>query len=278
MKPQKRNRQDFDTIVPMPLSRRTISFRAIQTTHFPMKFPRLPLEQFALLRRARPSPTVLRVYVATFIRKAAGRLRGTAERDALLHELDSEGTYTTRWFDGHVSEWMRIFRLLQLPERPVRVLEIGAWEGRSTAFLLRQLPLSGVTAVDTWEGSIEHAGDPRLARIEQLFDANMARYGNRLTKFKSTSAEFFRHYGQSPGFDLIHVDGSHAADDVMHDAKRSFALLKPGGVMILDDYLWDRGADPCAAPAVAINRFLRENRGRFRLLSVTTQVVLRKAP
>jgi len=35
-------------------------------------------------------------------------------------------------------------------------------------------------------------------------------------------------------------------------------------------------ADPRAAPAVAINRFLRENRGRWRLLSVTAQVVLQK--
>jgi predicted O-methyltransferase YrrM len=156
------------------------------------------------------------------------------------------------------------------------VLEIGSWEGRSTVFLLRQLALGSVTAVDTWEGSSEHAGDPRVARIEQLFDANVARYGKRLTKIKSTSAEFFRNYGQAPGFDLIHVDGSHHADDVMADATRGFALLNPGGVMILDDYLWERGTDPRAAPAVAINRFLRENRGRCRLLGVTTQVIVQK--
>jgi hypothetical protein len=46
--------------------------------------------------------------------------------------------------------------------------------------------------------------------------------------------------------------------------------------MLLDDYLWERGADPRAVPAAAIDRFLREHRGRWRHLSVTTQAVLRK--
>ena len=242
-----------------------------------MNFPRIPYEQFVRLHRARPSRTVFLVYVATFIRKAARRLCGAGEREELIRDLDRDGTYTTRWFDGHAEDWMRIFRSERLVGRPDRVLEIGSWEGRSAAFVLRHLPLAEMTAVDTWEGSIEHAGDPRLARIEQLFDANVARFGPRLTKVKSTSAEFFRKHGQSPGFDLVHVDGSHAADDVMADATSGFALLNPGGVMILDDYLWERGADPRAAPASAINRFLRDNRGRYRLLSVTTQVTLRKS-
>jgi predicted O-methyltransferase YrrM len=241
-----------------------------------MKFPRIPYEQFVRLRRARPSPEVFLVGVATFFRRAARRMRATTERDELMRDLDRDGTYTTRWFDGHVEDWMWILRSERLVGRPVRVLEIGSWEGRSAVFVLRYLPLADLTAVDTWEGSIEHAGDPRLARIEQLFDANVARFGTRLTKVKSTSAEFFRNHGQSPGFDFIHVDGSHEADDVMADATSGFALLNPGGVMILDDYLWERGADPRTAPASAINRFLRDHRGRYRLLSVTTQVALRK--
>jgi hypothetical protein len=46
----------------------------------------VPFEQFAQLRRARPSPAVLGFYVVTFIRKASRRLRSTADRDALLRE------------------------------------------------------------------------------------------------------------------------------------------------------------------------------------------------
>ena len=37
--------------------------------------------------------------------------------------------------------------------------------------------------------------------------------------------------------DLIYIDGSHLAKDVLSDAILSWKLLKPSGVMIFDDYL-----------------------------------------
>jgi predicted O-methyltransferase YrrM len=196
--------------------------------------------------------------------------------NALIRELDGTGTYTTRWFDGNAVEWMRIFQSQGLVGKPIRVLEIGSWEGRSAVFLLHHLPLATVTAVDTWQGGRQNAGDPRLVRIEELFDANVARYGARVRKVKSTSAEFFRNGEHSLPFDLIYVDGSHDADDVIVDAVRGFELLAAGGIMIFDDYLWERGSDRRLTPAVAINRFLRMNRGRYRILSVTGQIILKK--
>jgi len=223
---------------------------------------------------------VVLVYVATLAGRLVRRMREpeSDRLNALLREIDSTGSYTTRWFDGNAVEWMRIFESQQLAGKPIRVLEIGSWEGRSAAFLLHHLPQAAVTAVDTWQGGRQNAGDPRLARIEELFDANVARYGARVRKVKSTSAEFFRNGGHSPPFDLIYVDGSHDADDVIVDAVGGFELLAPGGIMIFDDYLWERGADLRLAPAVAINRFLRMNHGRYRILSVTGQIILKKTP
>jgi len=62
----------------------------------------------------------------------------------------------------------------------------------------------------------------------------------------------------------------------MIDANEGFSRLATGGIIIFDDYLWDRPTAPQAKPAVAINRFLRARRGSYRILSVTTQVVLKK--
>lgn len=233
-------------------------------------------ELFVNLLHSKPPPTVMMVYLATLAHKFVRSVRAGPEKSELQRDLDRQGVYTTRWFDGHVDEWMRIFRSQHLQDRPMRVLEIGSWEGRSTVFLLRHLPLAHVTAVDTWAGSREHVGDPRIARIEELFDANVARYATRLTKVKSSSAQFFRGYGASPPFDLVYIDGSHFADDVRVDAEGGFDVLAAGGILIFDDYVWGHANDPRTKPAAAINEFLRINRGRYRILRVTTQLILKK--
>ncbi len=241
-----------------------------------MRSLRGQVELFVNLLRTRPPLDVTSAYVATLAVKLARSVFAGGEKGELQRDLDREGVYTTRWFDGHVDEWMRIFRSQRLQDRPVRVLEIGSWEGRSTVFLLRHLPMASVTAVDTWEGSREHIGDPRLTRIEELFDANVARYGARLIKVKSTSADFFRLHAACAPFDFIYVDGSHDADDVMADALGAFALLVPGGILVFDDYVWNRHPDPSRRPAAAINAFLTTVRDRYRILSVTTQVMVKK--
>ncbi len=241
-----------------------------------LQFMRVQGTRFAELVRTRPPLIVIPIYIATLASGIARRMRSSGDENALVRNLDREGTYSTRWFDGNAIEWMRIFRALQLQDKSIRVLEIGSWEGRSTVFMLQHLPMAEVTAVDTWRGGREHVGDPRLEHVEEMFDANVARYGVRLTKIKSTSAEFFRSYRPSTPFDLVYVDGSHHADDVMVDAIGGFDLLNTDGIIIFDDYLWDRRTDPRLKPAVAINRFLRIKRGSYRILSVTTQVILQK--
>ena len=47
-------------------------------------------------------------------------------------------------------------------------------------------------------------------------------------------------------FDLIYVDASHLALDVVVDASLSWQLLCGGGVVIFDDYRWSSplGEDP----------------------------------
>jgi predicted O-methyltransferase YrrM len=66
--------------------------------------------------------------------------------------------------------------------------------------------------------------------------------------------------GKHGYFDLIYIDGSHQAPDVLTDAVMSFQLLKVGGVMIFDDYLWTMDKpgfqDVLKMPKPAIDAFL----------------------
>jgi predicted O-methyltransferase YrrM len=228
-----------------------------------------------LNRRLAP-PIVYVMYLRTLLAKLRRQLRIPNERLQLTEALDRNGEFTTRWFDNNAVEWMRIFERHNILEKQLRILEIGSWEGRSTVFLLHYLPGAEVTSVDTWKGNDEHADDPRLSRIERLFDSNVARFGSRSRKVKSSSFEYFCRCGQRPQFDLVYVDGSHHPDDVLVDAIRGFGLLKKEGLIIFDDYIWERGPSVRYDPARAINCFLRMKRREYEIVSVTAQIVLKK--
>ena len=45
---------------------------------------------------------------------------------------------------------------------------------------------------------------------------------------------------QDGGFDFVYIDGSHEADDTFLDAELAWRLTRLGGLIILDDYRWDK--------------------------------------
>jgi len=211
--------------------------------------------------------------------RASARHRSAQEHFAKsVH--DARLTHT--WFLRHVPTWPFIFEARGLLRRPgLRILEIGSWEGLSCRFVLDHLPGSVITCVDTWAGADEHvaatgAAAAALADLEARFDANTHAYGDRVTKWKGTSQEYFATCRPRECFDLVYVDGSHRADDVLVDAVRGFEALAPGGVMIFDDYLWKYYDRPQDNPGAAINAFLRLKRGRYDLLHVGSQVAIAK--
>jgi predicted O-methyltransferase YrrM len=158
----------------------------------------------------------------------------------------SEGyEFTNDWFAPHAGVWARILQAYP----PTRILEIGSYEGRSACFLVDTLaaerPIE-LHCVDTWQGGVDN--DPAvMAEVERRFDANLAAARAKaaqpvdFTKHKSLSHQALARLlvqGRAGTFDLVYVDGSHQAPDVLTDATMAFLLLRVGGVMIFDDYLW----------------------------------------
>lgn len=186
--------------------------------------------------------------------------------------------FSNKWFEGAAREnWDTIIPQL----RPRRVLEIGSYEGASATYLIEKLatqaPLE-LHCVDTWKGGIEHKEAP-MSKIEIRFNNNL--------KAAITSApypvEFHKHVGQSDDvlarllsegkrnfFDFIYIDGSHQAPDVLCDAILSFRLLRVGGVIAFDDYLWfedlPSGADLIRSPKLAIDSFTNVYARKLKIL------------
>ena len=192
-------------------------------------------------------------------------------------ELDALGHFNSCFGDLNASEWIKVFEREELKKRKLDILEIGSWEGRSAIFFLHYFPSAEISCVDTWKGSDEHFTDENLKNIETLFDSNIAPFGERVRKFKGTSLQFFAGTDMCEKYDLVYVDGSHHADDVMCDILNAFRCLKPNGLMICDDYLWNWYPDARDNPAFAIHYLLKQKKGKYKILNVTGyQITIKK--
>ncbi len=197
-------------------------------------------------------------------------------------QVFKHGRFSSDWFTHNIPHWEAVMRSLE--EHEVRILEIGSYEGLSACFALWRLPRATITCVDTFAGSEEHKEDavhehPSLESLESIFDSNVALVDReRVRKMVGDSRRVLVDLGDaSERFDLIYVDGSHMALDVMVDASLAWPLLNPEGVLIFDDYKWDPWKDdPLRTPRPAIDRFLELMDGRYGIEFKGYQVGIRK--
>lgn len=153
--------------------------------------------------------------------------------------------FSQDWFSHNIPNLEVIFERFQ----PTRILEIGSFEGRSKVFFIEKAKQYHenveLYCVDTWQGAREHAHID-MPSVEQCFIHNMEsackHFSNvTVTKHKGLSHQVMMELlvkGYQNYFDFIYVDGSHEAPDVLFDALLAHRLVKVGGVIAFDDYLW----------------------------------------
>lgn len=133
--------------------------------------------------------------------------------------------FSVDWTTAHEAQFNRVLRDLALIDS-VRILEIGSYEGRTTKWFSDRLSASArVVCVDP---------HPKASFFENLqIELESGRV--QLIKEKSEIAL----NGLAPlSFDFVYLDGSHFGFSVMSDLVRSWDLLKPGGLLLADDYEW----------------------------------------
>ena len=184
--------------------------------------------------------------------------------------------FTQDWFTPNIPNWTTL--LAELRGRPgARALEVGSFEGRSACWLLENIltgPGARLDCVDTFTGAVEQRLGIETRGIRARFDANIAPWRERVTVHVGLSADVLRVL--SGAYDFIYIDGSHLAPDVLADAVLAWRLLKPGGIMIFDDFLWNLLPRPEQQPGTAIRSFLHCHAGWFDVLRVDGQVAIRK--
>jgi predicted O-methyltransferase YrrM len=188
-------------------------------------------------------------------------------------------TFTTDWAASHFFTWAELLHPLR--QKPVRILEIGSWEGRSALFFLNYLPRSRIVCIDTFGGNVEHHLDPYFAKLapeaERRFDANLAALADRVEKIKGSSTGILPELGISGRrFDFAYIDGSHMAADVYSDAVLTWSMMESGGVVVFDDYEWDMMNEERERPKLGIDAFLAAVAGHYREIYRGFQVAIVK--
>src|SRR5262245_39170357 len=187
-------------------------------------------------------------------------------------------TFTTDWTSAHFETWSEVLPFRK--EAPLRILEIGSWEGRSAIFWLRFFPQSHLVCIDPFTGCADQEATGSAAdEIEERFDANLSSFGARVEKIKSRSTPALDIlYATNRKFDLIYIDGHHIRDEIMLDSFMSWRLLAPNGVIVWDDYLYDAGhIAPAQRPKETIDAFLRLYAPELAALHMGYQVIALKS-
>lgn len=208
---------------------------------------------------------------------ASPRDRGQADRFAAW--ADHRGfEFTETWADDNIPFTAPLLREFAQGRLAIDYLEIGAYEGRHLAFVDHLLPGKvAATVIDPW---FDPALNPeeKYHSVEPRFARNARRLGFSALKVVRgfSTYELPKMLEAGAAFDLIYVDGSHTAWAVFVDLAFCAALLRVGGLMILDDY-W-HGVSEIGGPGVkpAVDRFHGAFRDYFEIAALHRQLVLRK--
>ena len=76
-------------------------------------------------------------------------------------------------------------------------------------------------------------------------------------------------------FDIIYIDGSHYYLDVINDFKNSLKILKKGGLLIFDDFLWNYYEKIEENPINGILPILL-NKKNLKIISASNQLIIKK--
>lgn len=180
------------------------------------------------------------------------------EKDEIVSRY--EGLKKWGWYLDDFLRWQFWLKT----SRPVRALEIGAFDGVSSNVMLDALfthPDSIIDCIDPYEP------DPTTPQVsgetKNLFFENRkaGNHESNIRLHEGRSAEVLSWMMNEPehydSYDFIYIDGSHLAPYVLTDAVLCWNLLKRGGVLMFDDYGKNDAIAGFDNPRRAIDAFLQ---------------------
>lgn len=198
--------------------------------------------------------------------------------------------FTSDWFTNALVNFDFITKYLMKEKSITDILEIGSHEGRSTCWMLENMLSEDgrMTCIDPFANkpltafapTADQNSVPDDRTIENRFRANIAEVKKPNQTVDVIVDISFPALAQllvkKEQYDFIYVDGSHHSDEVLADAVMSFGLLRPGGVMLFDDYLWEDDPKHLGRAKSSIDAFVNMFYDRLKLGLVNYQLAIVK--
>lgn len=186
------------------------------------------------------------------------------------------------WFTGYAKDNFER-QLTKFRGQPnLNYLQIGAYKGDASYWLFKRVltdPTCRLTDIDCWDlqpiGTYMKGSTQELLEIERTYDEKIAPYKDRISKNKTLSKEWLLN-NRSEQYDFIYIDGNHNPQATMVDGVLAWDLLKVGGIIAFDDYLWDHPFGEHFNPKPAIDMFMHMYRNESQIILNNWQVWLRK--
>ncbi len=171
----------------------------------------------------------------------------------VTYMMDFTRMKTLKWMDGWMSDEYpkRIRQILEKEpkDQQLLIVEVGTWVGKSAiaaADIIRDLGRSDVIiCIDTWLGSPEHFNALHRSNgfpygLYQNFLQNIVNYNHQSRiipiPLPSSQAVDVLHKFVSKKADVVYIDAAHEFLPVINDINAYWSILKPGGIMLGDDY------------------------------------------
>lgn len=178
--------------------------------------------------------------------------------------------FTTDWVTPHETNFGVC--MMHLGFTRGKFLEIGSFEGRSTCWFLKNgLANDGtMVCVDTFD-PYWYEGDNLFQKFQENVNEVRGKYQMLCTFQMKSNEALLQLLQQKRNFDFVYIDGDHSPSGVLTDAVLAWGLLRQGGVMLFDDYEYDK--EPTK---IGINAFLDAFDGQYDVVIQNYQLAVMK--